>query len=187
MFCSQCGNQLKPSASFCTKCGNQIKAKKTTKTSIGNINLNKKVVMGIVAALILSLVLIVVSGNRNTPESAVNNLFRAIERGNASQVMNLMAPSELEARLEWFGSRKEFENMLSEELGYLSEELEEELGRGWSSNIEIETISESEERATVELTFTNRDGHTGSNQFHVRKVDGKWIADLESIFWGFGW
>ncbi|MDR5659488.1 DUF4878 domain-containing protein [Serpentinicella sp. ANB-PHB4] len=183
MFCSQCGNQLKPSASFCTKCGKQIKAKETTKTSIGKINLNKKVVMGIVAAVLLSLVLVVVSGNRNTPESTVKDLFTAIERGSANQVMNLMAPAELEQTLEWFGSRKEFENLLSNQLEYLSDEMEHAFGRGWSKNIKIETVSETEDRATVEVTMKSPDGDTNSDYIYLRKVDGKWIPDLDNFWW----
>jgi hypothetical protein len=139
---------------------------------------NTPIVVGAIIAGVLALCLVVFGatklfgGSNSSPKKVVQSFFNAVEDGDVKEMMDLMyIPNEYKSMVDLV------EEQLDSTFSDLKDEMEEELGKNWTSEIKYGDVEEvGDDTYEVEVTL---DGDTDT--VTVIKKNGKYYIDPSNM------
>lgn len=213
MFCEKCGAKMEEGTAFCPACGAKVSAPAANQSQpaptaqsadhaekMVAADKNKKIgILAVAAAVVVILgILIAVFAGGSGPKSVAKKYMKAMSKGDAEALIDIMPEKMVKAGLEEEGvSRKEMIAEMKQELKQMQRSFEAEFGDDFKYTWDIEEVGSISEdyldylketfketygikltdvkQVWVDITLEGKyDFETLTHALTVCKVDGKW-------------
>lgn len=170
MFCSHCGEKVTSESAFCSNCGKKTESVKSTSPA------KKK---GYLQAAIIGVAVLVFIGallggytlffKPDSPERAVKQLIRAMEKGNVDEFVKLL-PEETRKKI----NKATPDQRINFEMSFRDDISEDIRNKGGIKKILINNVGIMGNEASVKYTILFGNGNKDSGEASLRKENGKW-------------